>query len=284
MKHSNIPNNFAITSILETKPNPELHVAIIMDGNGRWATHRGLPRPAGHAAGVKALRSVTAAAPALRISTLTVYAFSSDNWRRPQAEVSALMGLLQTYLKKDVCNLVRQGVRLQVIGRRDRLPPGVCAAIGKAETATKSGTRLLLRVAIDYSSRDAILAAATAFSSACTEGKTPGASSHVFARHLSGPDAPRDVDLLIRTGGEKRLSDFLLWEAAYAELYFTDTHWPDFDGGGLARAIEEFRMRDRRFGGLPEQSRSIEARKPGARLQLVKADEQDGMAPVRGAS
>ena len=117
MKHSNIPNNFAITSILETKPNPELHVAIIMDGNGRWATHRGLPRPAGHAAGVKALRSVTAAAPALRISTLTVYAFSSDNWRRPQAEVSALMGLLQTYLKKDVCNLVRQGVRLQVIGR-----------------------------------------------------------------------------------------------------------------------------------------------------------------------
>jgi undecaprenyl diphosphate synthase len=220
-------------------------VAIIMDGNGRWATRRGLPRSAGHRRGVLAARRVMQAAPRLGVTTLTLFAFSSDNWRRPRAEVDALMSLLRHYLVSEVRSLVANGIRLTVIGRRDRLPHGLSNAIHAAETASAAGRRLSLRIAIDYSSRDAITAAAArwfAESSPSREG---------FSRMLARQEAGIDVDLLIRAGGEKRLSDFLLWECAYAELCFLDTLWPDFDAHELAAAIADFRRRERRFGGLP---------------------------------
>jgi undecaprenyl diphosphate synthase len=195
-----------------------------MDGNGRWATMRGLPRIAGHRAGANAVRRAVEAAPDLGVGILTLYAFSSDNWRRPPAEVSALMDLLDIYLRKETRRCLENGVRLEVIGRRDRLDARLVAAIERTEAATAAGGTLTLRVAIDYSARDAIV-----------QGKI-------------GPD----VDLLIRTGGEQRLSDFLLWECAYAELIFSRRMWPDFDAHDLAAAIREFETRERRFGGVPE--------------------------------
>jgi undecaprenyl diphosphate synthase len=223
------------------------HAAIIMDGNGRWATRKGMPRQAGHAAGVEALGRIVEAAPTVGIDTLTVYAFSADNWQRPKTEVGALMGLLRRYVETEVRRLAESGTRLTVIGRRDRLAPDIAAAIARAEATTAAGTRLNLRVAVDYSARDAILAAALA---AAGSGDL---SRESFARHLSGTAAAaphRDVDLLIRTGGEKRLSDFLLWECAYAELYFTDRLWPDFSADDLGAAVAAFHGRERRFGGL----------------------------------
>jgi undecaprenyl diphosphate synthase len=224
------------------------HAAIIMDGNGRWATRKGMPRKAGHAAGVETLGRIVEAAPALGIDTLTVYAFSADNWQRPKAEVGALMGLLRRYVESEVRRLAESGTRLRVIGRRDRLPPDIATAIARAEATTAAGTKLNLRVAVDYSARDAILAAAAAVA------RSGDLSREGFARHLAGVGAGaethRDVDLLIRTGGEKRLSDFLLWECAYAELYFTDRLWPDFSADDLAAAVAAFHGRDRRFGGL----------------------------------
>ena len=228
-------------STLHSKQSARLHAAIIMDGNGRWATRRGLPRTAGHRAGVEALRGVIDAAPGLGIGTLTVYAFSADNWRRPPAEVDALMGLLRRYLESQIAQLTDAGVRLTIIGRRDRLRPGVVAAIAQAETATSEGRALHLRIAIDYSSRDAILSAAAAGGLQTRED---------FSRLLAGGEAPRDVDLVIRTSGEQRLSDFLLWECAYAELYFTSLLWPDFKPDDLSAAIADFHQRDRRMGGL----------------------------------
>ena len=230
------------------------HAAIIMDGNGRWATRKGMPRQAGHAAGVEALGRIVEAAPTLGIDTLTVYAFSADNWQRPKTEVGALMGLLRRYVDSEVRRLAESGTRLKVIGRRDRLPPDIATAIARAEATTAAGTKLNLRVAVDYSARDAILAAAAA---AAGSGDL---SRETFSRHLSGTGAGEephsDVDLLIRTGGEKRLSDFLLWECAYAELYFTDRLWPDFGADDLAAAVASFHGRERRFGGL---SRSVSA-------------------------
>jgi undecaprenyl diphosphate synthase len=217
-----------------------LHAAIIMDGNGRWATARGLPRVAGHRSGADALRRAVEAAPDLGIGTLTVYAFSSDNWRRPRTEVSALMKLFHTYLRREREKCVENGVRLSVIGRRDRLPALVLPAIEAAEAATRSGRRLHLRLAVDYSSRDAILTAARQLRGNATRDDLSAA--------LGGPD----VDLVIRTGGEKRLSDFLLWEAAYAELVFTPVMWPEFDASDLAAAVEEFHSRERRFGAVPK--------------------------------
>jgi len=217
-----------------------LHAAIIMDGNGRWATARGLPRVAGHRSGADALRRAVEAAPDLGIGTLTVYAFSSDNWRRPRAEVSALMKLFHTYLRRERDKCVENGVRLSVIGRRDRLPAMVLPAIEEAEAATRSGRRLHLRLAVDYSSRDAILTDARQLPSNATRDD--------LSQALGGPD----VDLVIRTGGEKRLSDFLLWEAAYAELIFTPVMWPDFSTSDLAAAVEEFHSRERRFGAVPQ--------------------------------
>jgi undecaprenyl diphosphate synthase len=218
------------------------HVAIIMDGNGRWATRRGLPRSAGHRAGVQTVRKV--AAPGLGVGTLTLFAFSSDNWRRPEVEVRALMSLLRHYLRADVRELIDNGVRLTVIGRRDRLPEGLAQEIAEVERASAHGRRLHLRVAIDYSSRDAILDAAARWRAE----RVP--SRAAFGALLAEPTEASDVDLLIRSGGEKRLSDFLLWESAYAELCFVDTLWPDFGADDLAAALGEFYRRERRFGGL----------------------------------
>ncbi len=224
-----------------------LHVAIIMDGNGRWARHRGLPRPAGHRAGGKAVRRTVEAAPELGITTLTLYAFSADNWRRPAAEVAALMRLFERHLRAEGPRLRDKRVRLSVIGRRDRLPPKLVDEIAAAERATRAGRRLHLRIAVDYSARQAI--AATAARLAAGPASLAG-----FARQLnrtvhSVPAAP-DVDLLIRTSGEQRLSDFLLWECAYAELHFTPRLWPDFGGEDLAAAVADFRRRERRFGAV----------------------------------
>jgi undecaprenyl diphosphate synthase len=226
----------------------KLHVGIIMDGNGRWATRRRLSRLRGHEAGVEAIRRTVEAAPKQGVGTLTLYAFSSDNWRRPKAEVSALMALLRFYLANEVQSLVRNGVRLTVIGRRDRLPNGIADAIGRAEAATAQGDVLNLRIAVDYSARDAILNAAVKAASA------GDLTRETFSRLVTGEPGLRDVDLVIRTSGEKRLSDFMLWESAYAELHFTDRMWPDFDAQDLAEALTSFHGRERRFGGLQPSS------------------------------
>ena len=222
----------------------KLHVGIIMDGNGRWATRRGLSRLRGHEAGVEAIRRIVEAAPAQAVGTLTLYAFSTDNWRRPKAEVAALMTLLRFYLANEVESLVRNGVRLTVIGRRDRLPDGIAAAIGRAERATACGDVLHLRIAVDYSSRDAILNAAARVSD------KENLTREMFSDLVTGQSGLRDVDLIIRTSGEKRLSDFLLWEGAYAELHFTERMWPEFEAEDLAEALDSFHRRERRFGGL----------------------------------
>jgi undecaprenyl diphosphate synthase len=222
----------------------DLHVAVIMDGNGRWATRRGLPRSAGHRAGVHAARRVVETAPDLGIATLTLFAFSSDNWRRPRQEVGVLMSLLRQFLQAELTRLVESGARLTVIGRRDRLPDGLGGAIAEAEKASAGGERLNLRIAIDYSSRDAIANAAARWGA----GHPP--SRDAFGRLLAWEGAGTEVDLLIRSGGEKRLSDFLLWESAYAELCFVDTLWPDFAAEDLRAAVADFRSRERRFGGL----------------------------------
>jgi undecaprenyl diphosphate synthase len=227
-----------------TEISQRLHVAIIMDGNGRWALARGQSRSNGHRAGADAVRRVVETAPELGIGTLSLFAFSSDNWKRPPDEVATLMRLLGQFLRAEAARLAAQGVRLSVIGRRERLPADVVRAIAAAEAQTTSGTRLSLRIAVDYSSRDAIVRAACGLAT----GEVP--TRERLARELSethGGWAP-DVDLLIRTGGEQRLSDFLLWESAYAELLFTPRMWPDFTGADLATAVAEFRRRVRRFG------------------------------------
>jgi undecaprenyl diphosphate synthase len=226
--------------------DPALHVAIIMDGNGRWAQRRGLPRVAGHREGIEAVRRTVEAAPDLGIGTLTLFAFSADNWRRPLPEVTTLMMLLRRYLRTELNRLVESGVRLRAIGRRDRLPEDLAADIATAEAASALGTRLDLNVAIDYSARDAIANAAATWLGDDSPARATFGRLLAFQGHGTG----RDVDLLIRTGGEKRLSDFLLWECAYAELLFTDTRWPDFGAEHLRAAVAEFRTRERRFGGL----------------------------------
>jgi undecaprenyl diphosphate synthase len=229
---------------MQSNFSTKLHVGIIMDGNGRWATRRGLSRLRGHEAGVEAIRRVVEAAPDQGIGTLTLYAFSTDNWRRPRAEVAALMALLRFYLASEVESLVKNGVRLTVIGRRDRLPDGIAAAIARAEAATAGGEVLHVRIAVDYSSRDAILNAAAKLAG-ITE-----PSRELFSQLVTGEAGLRDVDLIIRTSGEKRLSDFLLWEGAYAELHFTERMWPEFDAQDLEEALASFHRRERRFGGL----------------------------------
>jgi undecaprenyl diphosphate synthase len=230
-----------------------LHAAIIMDGNGRWAVARGKSRTAGHLAGADAVRRTVEAAPGHGIDILTLYAFSSDNWRRPPEEVGALMRLLRRYLMAETGRCVENGVRIQVIGRRDRLASSLVREIESAERATSRGQKLWLRIAIDYSARDAILRAAWRLSAGGQP--PPGApiSREEFSRLVAECPEQRahDVDLLIRTGGEKRLSDFLLWECAYAELIFTERMWPDFGAADLEDAVLEFRHRERRFGTVP---------------------------------
>jgi undecaprenyl diphosphate synthase len=224
--------------------NSRLHVACIMDGNGRWAAARNVPRLRGHQAGVEALRNIVIAAPNNDVSVLTMYAFSSNNWRRPAAEVEDLVCLFRDYLDTETEKLVRDGVRLTIVGRRDRFPGDVIAEIERSEAATKWGDTLHLRIAMDYSSRDAILAAAR------TAAGCPDVTKESFGALISGGADQADVDLLIRTSGEQRLSDFLLWECAYAELYFSKRLWPDFTDTDLIEALKEFRQRERRFGGL----------------------------------
>jgi undecaprenyl diphosphate synthase len=224
---------------------------MIMDGNGRWANARGLPRVAGHRAGAQAVRRVVEAAPGLGVGTLTLYAFSSDNWQRPPREVGALMRLFRSYLASETQRLLENGVRLTVIGRRDRLPEVLVRAIAGAEAATAGGERLHLRLAIDYSAREAILGAA-----ALAQGREVGRDEFeaLLGTALGARQPAPDVDLLVRSGGEQRLSDFLLWECAYAELWFTPRMWPDFDAATLGEAVEEFLRRERRFGRVPQKA------------------------------
>ena len=224
-----------------------IHAAIIMDGNGRWAERRGLPRTRGHRAGADAVRRVVKAAPELGIGALTLYAFSADNWRRPEREVISLMRLFHSYLVSETEKCVEHGIRLNVIGRRDRLTQRLLDAVIKAEDATAAGAALHLNIAIDYSARDSIMAAASLAAAACSR---EGFSAAVAL--ASNRRASSDVDLLIRTGGEQRLSDFMLWESAYAELYFTDTMWPDYGEADLAQALSVFHSRERRFGRICE--------------------------------
>jgi undecaprenyl diphosphate synthase len=241
-------------STLTIAPISKLHVAILLDGNGHWAAARGLPRAEGHRMGVAAVRRAVEAAPSLGIGTLTLYAFSSDNWGRPASEVVSLLGLVEEFLRSDTGACASAGVRLRVIGRRDRIPPSLAGAIESAERLTASGRGIELRIALDYSARDAILRAA------CWMLSSLEVSQREFARrlgevtHAGGP--ARDVDLLIRTGGERRLSDFMLWECAYAELFFSPRMWPEFDAADLASAVEDFLGRERRFGRLPEAAAS----------------------------
>ena len=224
------------------------HVAINMDGNGRWALARNRPREEGHVAGAAAVRRTVEAAPAFGITTLTLYAFSSDNWRRPRGEVDNLMFLLQKYLDAECANVIANGVRFNVIGRRDRIPDSLRRSIAHVEERTSEGTGLHLRVAIDYSARDALVAAAGRVANGMPP--TREAFERSLCEAIHAPSGTRDVDLLIRTGGEQRLSDFLLWESAYAELYFTDVPWPDFSEADLAAAVAAFAARDRRYGGI----------------------------------
>jgi undecaprenyl diphosphate synthase len=230
----------------DDRPGAPLHVAIIMDGNGRWATARGLPRTEGHRRGADAVRRTVEAACRLRLGTLTLYAFSSDNWKRPADEVSTLMRLFRHYLRAETAGCVKNDIRLSIVGRRDRLPRAVRVAIAAAERATASCRRLTLRLAVDYSARTTILRAAALAKPA--ELDDPASFRACLARAQHDPAPVPDVDLLVRTGGEKRLSDFLLWECAYAELVFTDRMWPDFGEEDLERALADFHQRERRFG------------------------------------
>lgn len=250
-----------------------LHVAIIMDGNGRWAQRRRLPRPAGHAAGAKSVRAVVEAAAAADqgIGWLTLYAFSSDNWLRPAAEVEGLMRLFTEYLEQETPRCVENGIRLRVVGRRDRLSPSLVERIEASEAATAGGSRMTLRLAVDYSARDAIVRAAErAVATDRKGGRGPRPSNggrsadaapmdrdrfrSLLGEAVGCGEPVRDVDLLIRTGGERRLSDFLLWECAYAELYFTPVYWPDFGPDDLAEALSDYRRRDRRFGRVLKEA------------------------------
>ena len=230
-----------------------IHVGIIMDGNGRWAVARGLPRSAGHHAGVRTARKIVEASVRAGVGTVTLYAFSADNWSRPSREVALLMRLLRRSLYVEAKRCLENGVRLTILGRRDRLPAALVTAIEEAEAATAHGRNLHLRVAIDYSGRDAILRAAQQ-----AQGQT--ITREGFTQLLAVIDhdkrPARDVDLLIRTGGEQRLSDFLLWECAYAELHFSARMWPEFTEEDFLGALQNFAERERRFGGVPAQAAS----------------------------
>jgi undecaprenyl diphosphate synthase len=231
-----------------------MHVAIIMDGNGRWATRRALPRTAGHVEGAKAVRATVEAAVRAGIETLTLYAFSAANWERPRGEVDGLMFLLRRYLFTETHRSVDQSIRLNIIGRRDRLDETLLRAIEQSERLSAPGSRMNLRIAVDYSAQFSILAAAR------RARRMHNVTAQDFHRLLneadhSAPHAP-DVDLLIRTGGEQRLSDFLLWECAYAELHFTDCLWPDFGAAQFQGALDDYAGRVRRFGKVNSESES----------------------------
>ncbi len=230
-----------------------LHVAIIMDGNGRWASNQGLPRPVGHRAGAETMRRIAKAAPALGVTTLTLFAFSSYNWNREADEVDGLMRLLGDYLENETATLLESGARLTLIGRRDRLPDAHRTRLNRIEAATRAGEKLHIRIAVDYSAREAIEQAARRWRPGDMLGRL------VAQAAPEDDDEAADVDLLIRTGGDMRLSDFLLWECAFAELWFTEKMWPDFEGPDLARAIADYHRRQRSAafnGGVLAEARA----------------------------
>lgn len=250
-----------MSSASATLPVPA-HIAIIMDGNGRWAKQRGLPRLEGHRRGVEAVRTVIDAARELGVGCVTLYAFSVENWKRPEDEVGGLMQLLETFLARELANLVKNRVRLRTIGRTEALPAGARAALAAATAATAHFTEHTLVLALNYGARTEVLDAARAYAEAVAAGRTSlddTATWEGFARHLYTRDLP-DPDLVIRTSGEKRISNFLLLQAAYAEFVFTPVLWPDFGKADLVAAIDEFRRRERRFGQITEQL--AEARRP----------------------
>ena len=235
---------------LEVQNLDGLHVAIIMDGNGRWANRQGKPRFIGHQAGAARVREIVETSPELNISVLTLYAFSSDNWQRPKYEINFLMKLLESYLQSEIDKCIENGIKLSILGRRDRLSPKIIYLIEQAESQTADGRNLHLRVAVNYSARDAILRTAQKID--FRHPITREEFSRLLSEENSNGTIVPDVDLLIRTGGEQRLSDFLLWECAYAELYFTQIMWPDFSARNLKEAIEGFQVRERRFGQIPQ--------------------------------
>jgi len=242
------------TASLPANPDPAPgphHVAIIMDGNGRWAKARGLPRVAGHRRGADAVRQVIRGAAELGIPVLTLFAFSTENWTRPADEVSDLMGLLRHYLRNELEELRRNGARLRVIGDRERLAPDIVRDIGDAEARTRSNKRIDVNICVNYGARDEILRAARSLARKVAAGEVAvdGIDEQHFEAELLTAGL-RDPDLLIRTSGEQRISNFLLWQCAYAELVFVDTLWPDFSKEHLERAIAEFRRRERRYGGV----------------------------------
>jgi undecaprenyl diphosphate synthase len=233
------------------------HVAIIMDGNGRWAAARGLPRGEGHRRGVEALRRTVRAAGEIGIRVLTIFSFSSENWSRPASEISELMGLLRRFIRNDLAELHGNNVRVRVIGEREGLDPEILSLLDDAEGLTRDNTGLILVVAFNYGARQEIARAAQRLALAVKQGEiTPEElTADLIGRHLDLPDIP-DPDLIIRTSGEQRLSNFLLWQAAYSELVFLPIYWPDFDRAALENALAEYRRRERRFGGLVAQAGS----------------------------
>lgn len=227
------------------------HVAIIMDGNGRWAAARGLPRGEGHRRGVEALRKTVRAAGELGVSVLTIFSFSAENWSRPPSEIHDLMGLLRRFIRNDLAELHESGVKVRVIGERTDLDPEIRRLLEEAEELTRDNDRLSLVVAFNYGARQEIARAASHIAREVMAGRIDPAAvnADLIAQHLDAPDLP-DPDLIIRTSGEQRLSNFLLWQAAYSELVFVPTYWPDFDRAALEGAIAEYHRRERRFGGL----------------------------------
>lgn len=234
-----------------------LHVGIIMDGNGRWARERVRPRWRGHLAGIESVREVVKGAPELGVTILTLYAFSSDNWKRPAAEVGRLFWLLREFCRSEHDELIETGVKVSAIGRRDRMPRRALDVLEDLEQATASGTRLHLRLALDYSSRFMISQAAAELAKSVERGTLAPEEISPELMHRQLVQDTADLDLLIRTAGEQRLSDFLLWEVAYAELYYTATLWPDFRRADLALALSEFRRRERKFGGLTKPAEPV---------------------------
>jgi undecaprenyl diphosphate synthase len=233
------------------------HVAVIMDGNGRWAAARGLPRVEGHRRGVEALRRTVRAASALGIAVLTIFSFSSENWSRPQSEIRDLLLLLRRFIRNDLADLHKSNVRVRIIGERDDLSPDIRSLLEEAEELTHANDGLTLVVAFNYGARQEIARAARRLAIEVAEGRLSAAAitPELLGRHLDAPDLP-DPDVIIRTSGEQRLSNFLLWQAAYSELVFVPLNWPDFDRVALEGAIAEFRRRERRFGGLIAQTGS----------------------------
>ena len=234
-----------------TLPAAPRHIAIIMDGNGRWAASRGLPRFEGHRRGVEAVRRTVRAAADMGVRYLTLYSFSTENWSRPAQEVSDLMGLLKRFIRNDLAELHRSGVRVRVIGRRDNLAPDIRALLEEAEELTRDNTSLTLAIAFNYGSRQEIVEAARRLARDVAAGRLAPEAIDVdrLGGALDTADIP-DPDLVIRTSGEQRLSNFLLWQSAYAEFVFLPIHWPDFDQRALESAVREFAARDRRFGGV----------------------------------